>query len=97
MKRTYWTRRLLIPLDSSWRDQAACAGHDPRLWDDATGDGEPHASRTERHQRATAVCRTCPVARQCVDDARPGRDEGIRGGLRMPATSWPGDGSRRTA
>ncbi|HET8681271.1 MAG TPA: WhiB family transcriptional regulator [Micromonosporaceae bacterium] len=67
-----------------WRDQAACNGRDPALWDlDTRGTG--------RHA-AQAICRGCPVRPECLADAVGHRATGvIRGGWPMPSDSlkWP--------
>lgn len=44
-------------VSAGWRDRAACVGHDPELWFADTDPAATHA--------AIAVCRTCPVMRQC--------------------------------
>jgi len=57
-----------------WRNDAACAGRDPRTWDD---DGDQDAT-----DYAIAVCvKVCTVRGLCLDDAL-GRDEKgtVRGG-----------------
>jgi WhiB family redox-sensing transcriptional regulator len=79
-----------------WRDDAACTGHDPGMWDD---------DRPADHPHAKAICARCPVAADCLTDAKTTSDEhGIRAGLtgeqrrvlrlgrlaanRMPAHKW---------
>lgn len=44
----------------AWLDDAACASHDPRLWDVDNSPG---------WLEAITICRSCPVAQQCLDDA----------------------------
>lgn len=69
----------------AWRERAICRNH-PRLppstWDDtAPGEGGRRGdARAARVQLAKAVCRTCPVATQCLADVDLRFDEGIRGG-----------------
>jgi WhiB family redox-sensing transcriptional regulator len=48
---------------SDWRDSAACAGKDPRLWF-ATPTVDPIAAAV-----AVRVCRACPVQRECAGEA----------------------------
>lgn len=60
-----------------WRDQAACAGHDTALFFD------------HKPARALAICHTCPVRVECLDDEletmRAGvLTAGVRGGT-LPA------------
>lgn len=50
-----------------WRDHAACLGADAELF--FTPDGERGMPRLQRIRRAKAVCATCPVTTQCLDDA----------------------------
>ena len=46
-----------------WRTKAACAGRSPSLWfPDGTGHG-PAA------QEALTICRSCPVATECLTHA----------------------------
>ena len=45
-----------------WRDRAACAGQDPRLFTD------PRPGTTDTEQ-ALATCRSCPVRRPCLNEA----------------------------
>lgn len=61
--------------DASWREQAACVGHDPRLFTDPRPD-------TSDTARALAICRGCPVRKPCLTDALAypaDADPGIRG------------------
>lgn len=62
--------------DAAWQDHAVCAGHpDPDLW-------FPRNEQTERRRQAVAICRTCPVTRQCLAYALANNfEEGIWGGL----------------
>lgn len=55
-----------------WRDQAACAGHDPTTWDH----GHPEAYR---------ICRSCPVRADCLNEALTNEeDAGVWGGVDAP-------------
>ena len=74
----------LIPPGESWRDQAACFGH-PRLlpstWDDENEHDRGRGTRQKRIAAAIAVCNTCPVRLQCLDDVDLDYDRGVRGGI----------------
>jgi hypothetical protein len=62
----------------TWRDQAACHGHDPALWWLETG----HYANTA----ARRICNTCPVREPCLADAINRHDQGvIRGGVKLRA------------
>jgi hypothetical protein len=66
---------------NDWRVQAHCRGEEPTWWDTypATDEGGQWKNRA-----AIAVCRTCPVQRQCVQEAAAYRDDGvIRGGWKF--------------
>lgn len=68
----------------SW-DQAACHGEDPREWDDY---GTPHA---------WAVCRRCPIRRECVADAKASGTRGVmRGNLVFADFGKPRDQQPKT-
>lgn len=57
----------------SWHSLAACLGSDPSLWFPQAG---------ESADEAKAICTTCPVRDDCLNDAMNNRDmHGIRGGL----------------
>lgn len=65
----------------SWRDRAACAGHDSRLWFAQLG-GE------HRYDTARSICWRCPVREACLEAALVEEAEyvggcrcGMRGGL----------------
>ncbi len=67
--------------DHTWRDHAACRGHDPELWfpDNKTAQGRAQAAQ------ALSICRTCPVQPDCGAEARRlGDVYGIWGGTRIP-------------
>jgi WhiB family transcriptional regulator, redox-sensing transcriptional regulator len=64
-----------------WRDRAACGPSTARLFDpididDRRGDDYGAA----RHARARAICASCPVRIQCLDDGIDDHASGIRGG-----------------
>lgn len=65
----------LLPVgaDEEWRDLALCAQADPDAF--FPGKGDPIAA-------ARAVCRRCPVARECLEDAlaQDEQPHGIWGG-----------------
>lgn len=62
-----------IVTEQPWRKDAACKGKDTNLWFPARGD-----YLTARE--AKAICATCPVRQECLDDGL--REKvGIRGGL----------------
>lgn len=63
----------------TWRDRAACSGHDPELFFPLVENGVVgHIAAGP----AVAVCQTCPVAVQCLEWAVSTRQEhGIWGGL----------------
>jgi WhiB family transcriptional regulator, redox-sensing transcriptional regulator len=56
------------PKNEAWRDRAACRGVDPSVF--VRGRGESLAE-------AKAICATCPVTTQCLDDA--GTEPGVWG------------------
>jgi WhiB family transcriptional regulator, redox-sensing transcriptional regulator len=62
-------------LDTGWHERARCKGADPELFFTKAGQ---HADD------AKALCRTCPVRPECLEEAlalSSTRDFGIRGGL----------------
>jgi WhiB family redox-sensing transcriptional regulator len=62
-----------------WMDAATCASVDPLIWHPDAQDGtSPHLSA-----KAKAMCRWCPVARDCWDytQAHAGLDSGIWAGM----------------
>lgn len=76
------TRRLPGPVEGRWQWQlrAACRGLDSALF--FHPDGERGPSRTQRENRAKAVCTGCPVVRQCRAHALVvGEPYGVWGGL----------------
>ena len=50
-------------LDNRWMRQAACLDHEPEVF------FPPGPSAFEHINEATAVCRTCPVVRDCLQVA----------------------------
>lgn len=50
-------------MTSSWRDDAACRDMDLDLWFPATGESHKAAE-------AKAICATCPVAVDCLAEAK---------------------------
>jgi hypothetical protein len=69
MSTPYDPIRLLYP--EPWENKAACAGHNPAIWD-----GEnPDFTDT-----AKSICAECPVREQCLNKGKP-EHYGIFGGL----------------
>lgn len=67
-----------LPRSYDWRDDGECRRHDPEMWfpGDTTGPWIPQI------EEAKAVCRMCPVLRECRDWAMGHRQEsGIWGGM----------------
>ena len=61
--------------DRHWRAHAACADHYPDLW-------FPERGEWDIAKAARRICHTCPVRRECVDQAfRTDERFGIWGGL----------------
>lgn len=71
-----------IPAES-WRDDAACAGEDARLFDDRL-ERESDEAQEARHGKATSICRRCPVRLKCGQDIDIELDDGVRGGHVLP-------------
>lgn len=66
------TRVRLAPSPpTEWRTHAACRGMSPSMF---------VVERGEDTSAAKAICATCPVTTECLDDAIATRDLGIRGG-----------------
>lgn len=76
--------RLRNVINQPWRTQAVCNLTTAYLFDGSLGRPESNRRRDIRHQRAAAICNTCPVRAPCLADAynRHGRyaEEGVRGG-----------------
>lgn len=52
---------------SVWQAKAKCRGLDPRLWDLDSGAWREHNLRLRpRGERAAAICKGCPVLRECA-------------------------------
>jgi hypothetical protein len=67
--------RFLAPADDRWRQRAKCRDADPDMF-------FPEPSDASTALAAVAVCRSCPVTKQCLADAlHTGERDGIRGGL----------------
>ena len=64
-----------MTIRARWDDNAAC-----RTTTTATPDDFFAFEDSEAHARALAVCATCPVIEQCLNDALARRDYGVRGG-----------------
>lgn len=77
-------------MDSGWKRQAACLGHEPRLFVDNPKSSIP--------VEAMRICVGCPVRTECLDDALehndPSIDLGVWGGTtvrgrqRLRAGMW---------
>jgi WhiB family redox-sensing transcriptional regulator len=73
-----------------WQDRAACRG----MADKDANVFFPEEIRglIKRHaveEQLVAICLTCPVAQQCLDDAeRVGDKWGVRGGYAMDERGW---------
>jgi hypothetical protein len=69
----------------AWEDAAACDLDDAYLFELKPAPGETPAQWRRRLTAAVELCRRCPVARQCLDDAVLLDDRGhIRGGWAIP-------------
>ena len=88
-------RRLPGPIADMWDWQrlGACRGRDSGQF--FHPDGERGSSRSRRETKAKAVCRTCPVRRECAAHALAVREPyGVWGGfseaerLRLLAIGW---------
>ena len=77
--RVPWPRiREALDAPPRWTSQAACAGLAP-LHDCQFSD-EPTAAWRARYREARAVCRGCPVRRECAEFAEENRLHGVWGG-----------------
>jgi len=66
--------------DYAWRAQAKCRGADITHFYPRTVEG-----RADAYEKARAVCATCPVQPQCLEDALRTEDFlGVRAGLTPP-------------
>ena len=79
--------------EEPWFWSAACSGLAP-LFDAPAAERagsrtrQEMAAEAERIHRAKLICGRCSVTLECFDDAQPGRDEGIRAGVLLPAANW---------
>ena len=65
----------------TWRARAACRGPETSLFFPPSNT-ERREDRDQREARAKAICRDCPVQRDCLDHALAvGEPHGIWGGL----------------
>ena len=65
----------------TWRARAACRGPETSLFFPPSNT-ERREDRDLREARAKAICRECPVQRECLDHALSvGEPHGIWGGL----------------
>lgn len=65
----------------TWRTRAACRGPETALFFPPSS-SERREDRDVREARAKAICRECPVQRECLDHAVEfGEAHGIWGGL----------------
>lgn len=65
-------------MNSSWRDRAACLGHDPESFFPVGCTG----SALDQIERVKAICLGCPVINDCLEWAmETNQDAGIWGGL----------------
>lgn len=62
-----------------WRDRAACRGSDAELFFPAAEEGSP--AYLAQVAVAKAVCASCPVRAECLDEALARIPDGIAGGL----------------
>lgn len=76
--------------DDTWRNQAACQGHNPDMWFPVGVRGKYADQHPNPYiARAKTICRTCPVRIVCLQfalDFEHGRDtrHGIWGGMTEP-------------
>ena len=72
-----WNRSIDWDTDS-WRDRAACRDTDPELFFPIGATGEA----LEEIESAKAICRTCPVRRDCLAFAvETNQESGVWGGM----------------
>jgi hypothetical protein len=69
-----------------WRSEARCIDADPNLFD-APEQGEQGEALRTRLLEAVTFCARCPVAAECLDDARIHGDVGVRGGILYARTN----------
>lgn len=61
------------PIDRWW-NHGACRGHDPNLW-------FPEWPKPNEYRQARKICATCPVRKQCLDDALKRETGSLRYGM----------------
>jgi WhiB family redox-sensing transcriptional regulator len=70
--------RMLASQDYQWRDRAACKDSHPELFFPIGSTGDA----LEEIDAAKAVCRTCPVRRECLAFAiETNQESGVWGGM----------------
>ena len=70
--------RLLASRDLSWRDRAACKNSHPELFFPIGSSGDA----LEEIDSAKAICRSCPVRRDCLSFAiETNQESGVWGGM----------------
>lgn len=72
--------RVYRPSDTSWHPEGKCREEDETLFYHPENERDP--ARSQRVEAAKAICRTCPVMAQCLDDARARRE---------PYGTWGGE------
>jgi hypothetical protein len=70
------------PDHGDWRLSAACRDHPAQWWDHAPDHREDPADRKARHDKAIAICDTCPlwVRDHCLTHGISNREDGIHAG-----------------
>ena len=71
------TGEVVVTLDATWMDRAACKGRVDLFFGIA---GERPERRVRREAAARQVCATCPVVEPCRQAARLNRESGFWGG-----------------
>ena len=70
--------RVLASQDFEWRDRAACRNSHPELFFPIGSTGDA----LQEVEAAKAICRACPVRRECMAFAvETNQDSGVWGGL----------------
>lgn len=65
-----------------WRENARCRPADSGLFDELTKTDQRRPDRgADRIAAAIAICNTCPVQADCLEDAVTADGSGVRGGL----------------
>ena len=69
-----------VRLEGNWQDHGACRGLPPEMF--FHPEGERGTARRQRIETAKAVCASCPVLKQCREQALAVREPyGVWGGL----------------